>query len=233
MPLNPSVTLLDNKQITQRAFDEADDALRVNVITGTISVVNPSIGPNGSPAPTSSTEISGINGSGNLTPISVDNSGNQNVNVVNSVLPTGASTSSLQTTGNVSLSNIDLKVPANLTVVSTRLLTDGSGVTQPVSASSLPLPTGASTSVNQTTANTSLSSIAANTTGLATQATLSAFSLKSASAFINSPFDETVITYVGATTNIATVTYKLATVTVNTLTLSYDGSNRLTDVVKT
>jgi len=67
----------------------------------------------------------------------------------------------------------------------------------------------------------------------ASEVTLSAFSLKSASAFINNPFDEAVITYVGATTNIATVTYKLASVTVNTLTLSYDGSNRLIDVVKT
>lgn len=36
---------------------------------------------------------------------------------------------------------------------------DGSGVTQPISAASLPLPTGASTSANQSTANTSLSSI--------------------------------------------------------------------------
>lgn len=48
-------------------------------------------------------------------------------------LPTGASTSALQTTGNSSLSSIDSKVPSNLTVTSTRLLVDGSGVTQPVS----------------------------------------------------------------------------------------------------
>jgi hypothetical protein len=39
------------------------------------------------------------------------------------------------------------------------LVVDGSAVTQPVSASSLPLPTGAATSANQTTANASLSSI--------------------------------------------------------------------------
>lgn len=48
------------------------------------------------------------------------------------------------------------------------LLVDGSSVTQPVSAVSLPLPTGASTSANQTTANTSLTTIATNTTTLAT-----------------------------------------------------------------
>lgn len=72
------------------------------------------------------------------------------------------------------LSRITTLVPANLTVASTRLLVDGSGVTQPVSgtvtanagtgtfavsAASLPLPTGAATSANQTTANTSLSNI--------------------------------------------------------------------------
>jgi hypothetical protein len=80
----------------------------------------------------------------------------------------------------------------------------------PVSAASLPLPTGA-----------------------ATETTLNAFSAKSMSAMINNPFDEVVVTYVGATTRIDTVVYKLATVTVNTLTLSYDGSDRLDGVVKT
>lgn len=50
-------------------------------------------------------------------------------------LPTGAATSALQTTGNTSLSSIDGKIPANLTVTATRLLVDGSGVTQPISGS--------------------------------------------------------------------------------------------------
>ena len=74
-------------------------------------------------------------------------------------LPTGASTSAKQDTGNSSLASIDGKLPSGLTISSTRLLTDGSGVTQPVSAASLPLPTGAATSANQSTANSSLSSI--------------------------------------------------------------------------
>src|SRR3989338_6653689 len=39
------------------------------------------------------------------------------------------------------------------------LSVDGSAVTQPISAASLPLPSGASTSANQNTGNTSLSSI--------------------------------------------------------------------------
>jgi len=57
------------------------------------------------------------------------------------------------------LSRVTSLVPANLTVTSSRLLVDGSGVTQPISASSLPLPSGAATSANQTTANTSLANI--------------------------------------------------------------------------
>lgn len=83
----------------------------------------------------------------------------------------------LETGGN--LAGINTKLPSGLTVTSTRLLVDGSGVTQPVSITTLPalatgtnnigsitnitgtvsLPTGASTSANQTTTNTSLASI--------------------------------------------------------------------------
>jgi hypothetical protein len=70
--------------------------------------------------------------------------------ISSSALPSGASTSALQTTGNSSLSSIDGKVPSGLTVTSTRLLTDGSGVTQPISVATLPLPTGAATSALQT-----------------------------------------------------------------------------------
>jgi len=87
--------------------------------------------------------------------VSAVQSGTWNItNVSGTVsLPTGASTSALQTTGNSSLSSLDGKVPANLTVTATRLLTDGSGVTQPVSAASLPLPAGASTEATLSTLN--------------------------------------------------------------------------------
>lgn len=93
--------------------------------------------------------------------VTANQGGTWNINNVSGTvsLPTGASTSALQTTGNSSLSSIDSKIPASLTVTSTRLLVDGSGVTQPVSAASLPLPTGAATSALQTTGNASLSSI--------------------------------------------------------------------------
>lgn len=45
-------------------------------------------------------------------------------------------------------------------------------------------------------------------------------------------FNEIVVSYVGSTTDISSVVYKLATVTVATITLSYDGSNRLVGVVR-
>jgi hypothetical protein len=92
---------------------------------------------------------------------------------------TNLNTSALALESGGNLAGINTKLPSGLTVTSTRLLVDGSGVTQPVSITTLPalgtgtnnigsitditgtvsLPTGAATSVNQTTANTSLSSI--------------------------------------------------------------------------
>ena len=87
--------------------------------------------------------------------------------VITIATPTGGSTSALQTTGNTSLASIDTKTPS---LVSGRQPVDGSGVTQPVSAASLPLPTGASTSALQTTGNTSLSSIDSKITAVNTGA---------------------------------------------------------------
>lgn len=75
------------------------------------------------------------------------------VNVKTSVLPTGASTSALQTTGNTSLSSIDGKIT-----------TTANGVKVDVIASAL--PSGAATSALQTTANTSLASIDTKTPAL-------------------------------------------------------------------
>lgn len=65
----------------------------------------------------------------------------QDVDVVSSVLPPDASTATLQGVGNASLSSIDGKI---ITTVD-GIKVDGSAVTQPVSAASLPLPAGAST----------------------------------------------------------------------------------------
>jgi hypothetical protein len=45
------------------------------------------------------------------------------------------------------------------------------------------------------------------------------------------PHDQVVLTYDSAG-NVATAVYKLATVTLATLTLTYDSSNRLTNIVR-
>jgi hypothetical protein len=72
--------------------------------------------------------------------IPVSQSGTWDINNISGTisLPTGAATEA-------TLSTLNGKIPSGLTVTSTRLLVDGSGVTQPISAVSLPLPTGAAT----------------------------------------------------------------------------------------
>lgn len=86
-------------------------------------------------------------------------------------LPTGASTSALQTTGNTSLSSIDTKTPALgqalaassvpvvLTAAQLSTLTPLSTVAVSGISGTVSLPTGAATSALQTTGNTSLSSL--------------------------------------------------------------------------
>lgn len=91
-----------------------------------------------------------------------------------------------------------------------------SGGNLKVSAATLPLPTGA-----------------------ATEATLAAFSSKSASAFITSAYDYIALTYVpsgNGAGQVQTAVYKSGGSggsTVGTLTLAYDSSNNLASVTKT
>lgn len=104
---------------------------------------NPSIGTPGAPAPTSATEIAGVDSAGNLIPVSVDPAGIVNVNVASSTLPAGGSTAALQTAGNNILAGILLDQ------------TNGTQITQ--ISGTVPLPTGAATAANQTTALSRLS----------------------------------------------------------------------------
>lgn len=118
--------------------------------------------PTGQPYPSSAVPIAGDNPSGNLTPIQTDANGNlitvpaagsqTHVIVDSSALPTGASTSALQTSGNTLLGTIIVD------------LTNGSQITQ--ITGTVPLPTGAATSALQTTGNTSLSDIDTKTPAL-------------------------------------------------------------------
>lgn len=56
-----------------------------------------------------------------------------------------------------------------------------------------------------------------------------------AQGLVNVPYDEVDLSYIVAgngTGQVGTVVYKLASSTVATLTLTYDSSNRLTNVIK-
>lgn len=143
---------LDAGQVLPLVLDEVNDALQVNVVAGSISVTNPSVGTNGSTAPTSSTETSGINPSGNLTPLGLDSSG-------------------------------------NLKVISS---------------------------------------------GGSTEATLAAFSAKTAASLVPQAFSSVALTYVASGNGVgqvATAIYSQGASVVRTLTLLYDASNRLSGVV--
>lgn len=80
-------------------------------ITGSITATNPSVSANDAAIPASSTLIGASDGA-NLKALLVDGSGNLKVAIGAVALPTGASTSALQTTGNSSLSSIDAKITA-------------------------------------------------------------------------------------------------------------------------
>jgi hypothetical protein len=101
-------------------------------------------------ASTTAMQVAGRNGSGNLTTFSTDANGKVNVDLNDG-------------TGNP------------ISSVSGALKVDGSAVTQPVSAASLPLPSGASTAANQTTGNASLSSIDTKLDALANGVTQSLY----------------------------------------------------------
>ncbi len=76
----------------------------------------------------------------------------------------------------------------------------------------------------------------ASITGVATEATLAAFSAKTASGIVSEDFDYQSISYVGATTDVSSVVYKLGGsggTTVATVSYGYDGSNRVTSITKT
>lgn len=92
----------------------------------------------------------------------------------------------------------------------------------------------------QTTAQNTLTSIDNSLTNVDTslnnvEAGVDSVNAKLGSSLVTEKHDYVSLTYVGASTDIQTVTYKdggVAGTTVATLTLGYDGSNRLTSVTK-
>ena len=89
---------------------------------------------------------------------------------------------------------------------------DGSAVTQPVSAVSLPLPSGAATSANQTTANSSLSSIDGKLNSLGQKASAASVPVVLAS-------DQSAISVTSSITTSANVTKSSVTATTTSIQL--------------
>lgn len=146
-------TLKDAAQVLRYAFDDDTNTIRTTAsFTGTISVA----------LDQASDSVAIGDGTALFTGTAVGPHHAEDVNVVQSVLPTGAATSAAQTTAQASLSSIDGKLnslgqKAMAASVPVVIASDQSAV--PVSAASLPLPSGAATAANQATANTSLASI--------------------------------------------------------------------------
>ena len=193
--VNVQSSVLPTGAATEATLSSVDGKI-VTVDTGNVTVVSSTL-PLGAATDANQTTMISDLGAINATTVLIDGkiikSDTDNVTVISSALPTGAATettlssidgkitavdtddvtvtSSALPTGaatEATLSSVDGKIPANLTVTATRLLVDGSGVTQPVSgtitvsnqgltdaelrasavpvsAASLPLPTGAST----------------------------------------------------------------------------------------
>lgn len=115
---------------------------------------NPSVGPNGTPAPVESTEIGFIDSSGNLQGVSSTN-------------PLPVTIESEVGTLNVNISEyggVATTLGQKTSAASQPVVIASDQSTLPISAAALPLPTGASTSALQTSGNTTLSTIAANQT---------------------------------------------------------------------
>ena len=125
------------------------------------------VDPSGVTSPVSFTRLASATDS-----VAATQSGTWDVTNVSGVvsLPTGASSAANQTTGNSSLSSIDAKTPA---LVTGRVPVDGSAVTQPISAASLPLPAGAATQATLSSIDAKFSELGQNTMSASTPVVLS------------------------------------------------------------
>lgn len=156
-------------------YDVNSDGIKSDldtIATNTTNIPN-TIGTPGSATPSKTVVISGSDGT-DVRTIKTDTSGNVDVNIQGTVPVSGTFWQATQPVSgtvtanagtNLNTSLLALESGGNLatiagTVSGGKVEVDGSGVTQPVSASALPLPTGASTSALQITGNTSLATIA-------------------------------------------------------------------------
>ena len=160
---------IDKNAVAVPAQSKNLDTTRVTTTYGLVHRQVISIADPESPTAYATLTGSSLNVNVSNASLAATQSGTWNINNISGTvsLPTGASTATLQTTGNTSLNSIDTKTPAlsggrvpvesNLVQGLTDTQLRASAV--PVSAASLPLPTGAATATLQTTGNNTLSNI--------------------------------------------------------------------------
>lgn len=173
-------SLLDPGQIIKQAFDDSTGRIKVDAeVTATIVGLQEVI----ISAVDDSIKIG--DGTGHFLAVQADGSINTNVTisgvateetlsnlngkitaintgavvVSSSTLPSGASTSVKQDTGNTSLSSIDTKLSGTLSVTGSLTDTQLRASSIPISATSLPLPTGASTEATLSTLNSKIATV--------------------------------------------------------------------------
>ena len=125
---------------------EADGTVK---ISGAFSITEAAVAADGGALPAQVKVAGGYDGTA-VQVLKTDANGELQVDVLSSALPSGAATAAKQpalgTAGTASADVITVQGIASMTA----LKVDGSAVTQPISAASLPLPAGAATSAAQT-----------------------------------------------------------------------------------
>ena len=215
--------------------EQQTQTAHLDAIEDTIAAISASVYSNGNPGGLVGLAVGGRDSLGDFRQLSTSNTGA--LNVVPS-LPAGAATEATLDLVRVAAQSIaleDFATQATLENVdqNTNAVAVGMNVNA-TPASSDGLSVGGVDSLGDfrqlsTTATGALNVVPSLPAGASTEATLS----RIAGSLSNVDHDEIVTTYVGATDRINTVVYKKATVTVATLTLSYDGSDRLSGVVRT
>lgn len=118
-------------------------------VTGSITATNPSVGTTGAAVPASATFVGFSDSSGNLASVALTAAGALPIAAASLPLPSGASTSALQT-------QISGQLPATLgahVTAASLAVNIASDQTVPVSAAALPLPSGAATAALQSALN--------------------------------------------------------------------------------
>jgi len=155
---------------------EVDPATGAIPVSASVSVSIDYAAATGGALPSQAAYIGGTDPGGTFRGIRTDTNGELQVDVLSNVLPTGAATSALQTTGNTSLGVIDTStaaINAKLGSLGQKNMAGSAPVVLasdqaaiPVTISSAALPAGAATSALQTTGNTSLGTIDTSTAAI-------------------------------------------------------------------